>query len=82
MSTAVLTVSLLTLPRLAAGQDVKIDFDKAFNFKPVKTWRWNPEGPGDVKVGRNKNDDPAAFKSRAEPIILSAVVLIGSRRVP
>ena len=52
---------------------VQIDFDKAFNFKPVKTWRWNPEGAGDVKVGRNKNDDPAAFKARAEPIILSAV---------
>jgi hypothetical protein len=52
---------------------VQIDVDKAFDFKPIKTWRWNPEGAGDVKVGRNKNDDPAAFKKRAEPIILSAV---------
>jgi hypothetical protein len=51
----------------------QIDFDKAFDFKPVKTWRWNPEGAGEVKVGRNKDDDPAAFKKRAEPIILSAV---------
>jgi hypothetical protein len=52
---------------------VQIDFDKAFDFKPVKTWRWNPAGAGDVKVGRNKDDDPAAFKKRAEPIILAAV---------
>ena len=35
---AVLTGSLLMLPAIAAAQDVKIDFDKAFNFSPVKTY--------------------------------------------
>ena len=35
---AVLTGSLLMLPVIAAAQDVKIDFDKAYNFSTVKTY--------------------------------------------
>ena len=35
---AVLTGCLLTLPALAIAQDVKIDYDKAYNFAPVKTY--------------------------------------------
>ena len=35
---AALALSLLALPSPAAAQDVKIDFDKAFNFAPVKTY--------------------------------------------
>ncbi len=35
---AVLTGLLLSLPTIAAAQDVKIDFDKNFNFSPIKTY--------------------------------------------
>jgi len=35
---AVLTGALLVLPALALAQDVKVDFDKAYNFAPVKTF--------------------------------------------
>lgn len=35
---AVITASLLTIPALVAAQDVKIDFDKAYDFAPVKTY--------------------------------------------
>ena len=35
---AVLTACLLVLPALAIAQDVKIDYDKAYNFAPVKTY--------------------------------------------
>jgi len=35
---AVLTGCLLVLPALAIAQDVKIDYDKAFNFAPVQTY--------------------------------------------
>ena len=35
---AVLTGVLVVLPALAVAQDVKIDYDKAFNFAPVKTY--------------------------------------------
>ena len=33
-----ITASALMLPALASAQDVKIDFDKAFDFAPVKTY--------------------------------------------
>ena len=35
---AALTASILMLPALAAAQDVKIDFDKAYDFSTVKTY--------------------------------------------
>ena len=35
---AALTGWLLAIPALAVAQDVKIDYDKAFNFAPVKTY--------------------------------------------
>ena len=35
---AVLTGLLLSLPAIAAAQDVKVDFDKAFDFSKVKTF--------------------------------------------
>ena len=38
MLRAVLTGSLLMLPAIASAQDVKIDFDKAFNFATVNTY--------------------------------------------
>jgi len=53
--------------------DVRVEFDKAFNFKSVRTWAWNPESAGDVVMARTQEDDAAAMKRRAEPIILDAV---------
>lgn len=35
---SVIAASLLMIPALAAAQDVKIDFDKAFDFSTVKTY--------------------------------------------
>jgi hypothetical protein len=58
---------------LVARVDVKVEYDKKFDFKPVKTWAWNPDSPGDVKVARSEYDDPVAIKRQAEPIILEAV---------
>jgi hypothetical protein len=34
----VITASLLTIPALVAAQDVKVDFDKSYDFSPVKTY--------------------------------------------
>ena len=53
--------------------DVKIDFDKAFNFSTVRTWRFDPAGNGEVKMARTQKDDPDAVKKVAEPIIVDAV---------
>ena len=46
MLRAVLTGSLLMLPAIAAAQDVKIDFDKAFDFSTVKTYSIKIGTPG------------------------------------
>jgi hypothetical protein len=33
-----ITAAILVLPAIAAAQDVKIDYDKAFNFAPIRTY--------------------------------------------
>jgi len=58
---------------LVARVDVKVEYDKKFDFKPVKTWAWTPDSPGDVKVARSEYDDKDAIKKEAEPIILDSV---------
>ena len=62
------------------GVDVRVEHDKAFDFKAVRTWAWNPEGPGDVKMARTQEDDPEAMKRKAEPTILDAVATEMTRR--
>ena len=62
------------------GVDVRVEHDKAFDFRPMKTWAWNPETAGDVIMARTKDDDPAAMKQRFEPIIFDAVMTEMSRR--
>ena len=68
----VAAVILLAEPALARV-DVKIDFDKSFNFKAVRTWRFDPAGNGEVKMARTQKDDPDAVKAVAEPIIVDSV---------
>jgi hypothetical protein len=58
---------------LAARTKVTVHFDKKFDFKPVRTWAWNPAGPGDIKMARTAQDDPEAARKLAEPIILESV---------
>lgn len=60
--------------------DVKADFDKTFDFKSVRTWGWNPQGRGDVKMARTKDDNPEAAKARVEPLIVDAVMKEMSQR--
>jgi hypothetical protein len=55
------------------GVDVRVEYDKAFNFKPVRTWAWDPAGPGNVRMARTADADPDAMKRKAEPIIVDAV---------
>jgi hypothetical protein len=70
---AIATAMILAVHVGLEGVDVNIEHDKAFDFKSVRTWAWNPKGAGDVIVARTKDDDPAAMKRRAEPLILDAV---------
>jgi hypothetical protein len=64
---------LLATHPATARMDVKVEFDKSFDFRNVRTWGWSPSGFGDVKMARTATDDPAAMRERAEPIIIDAV---------
>ena len=58
---------------LGARVDVKVEFDKAFDFRPVQTWGWNSEGPGVVRMARTREDDPDAMHKRTMPVIVPAI---------
>ena len=58
---------------ISARVKVTVNFDKKFDFKPVRTWAWNPAGPGEVKMARTATDDPEVARQRAEPIIVESV---------
>jgi hypothetical protein len=64
----------------AAGVDVRAEHDKKFDFAKVRTWAWNPMGPGQVKMARTPDDDPEAVRKRAEPIIKESVEAELARR--
>lgn len=77
---AAATAVVLVGTMINARVDVKVEFDKAFDFKSVRTWAWNPQGPGELKMARTKDDDPEVWRRRAEPIIVEAVATEMSRR--
>ena len=70
---AITTAMVLAIHVGLEGVDVNIEHDKAFDFSSARTWAWNPKGAGDVIIARTKDDDPAAVKKKAEPLILDAV---------
>ena len=70
---AIATAMALAIHVGLEGVDVNIEHDKAFDFKSARTWAWSPKGAGDVIIARTKDDDPAAMKRKAEPLILDAV---------
>src|SRR5262245_34556765 len=70
---ALATAVSFSVPVGLEGVDVNVEHDKSFDFRPVRTWAWNPDGPGDVRMARTRDDDPVAVKRRFEPTILDAV---------
>ena len=78
--TMMLAAGFVLSVRAIAGVDVKVDLDKAFDFKSARTWAWNPEGPGDVKMARTQEDDPEAMRAWVEPVMVDAVTSELSRR--
>ena len=57
----------------AANTDLTVDFDMKFAFAGLKTWRWHPDGSGDVKLAVSRDDDPKAVQATVDPIIVPAV---------
>jgi hypothetical protein len=67
------TAVALALGITVQAIDVRVERDKAFDFGTVRTWGWNDASRGAVMMARTREDDPAAMKARAEPVILDAV---------
>jgi hypothetical protein len=70
---AIVAAMALTLHVNLEGVDVQVEHDKTFDFRPMRTWGWNAERAGEVKMARTKDDDPDAMKKRVEPLIMDAV---------
>ena len=62
------------------GVDVRVEHDKAFDFKSLRTWGWNPAGPGELRMARTQLDDPDAMKAKAEPVLVDAVTMEMTKR--
>jgi hypothetical protein len=56
-----------------AAVKVRVEFDKTFDFARARTWSWNANGAGQIMLARTADDDPEAFRRRAEPVIFDAV---------
>ena len=52
---------------------VKAQSDPKFDFSRLKTWSWNPSGPGDVKVWVSADSKSEPVKRQYEPVIMQAV---------
>jgi len=69
---ALLVSSLLALPAVAAAQDVKIDYDKSYNFAPVKTYS--------IKIATAWGNDLSQRRVLAE--FEEAITAKGWKKVP
>ena len=70
---AVAALMMVVATSVLARIDVRVEHDKSFNFKPVRTWAWSPAGRGALKMARTQSDDPEGMRALAEPIIVDAV---------
>jgi len=68
-----IAVALTLAAQVVGALDVRVEFDKMFDFKTMHTWGWNPTGAGDVKMARTQADDPEDMRRRAEPAIVDEV---------
>ena len=71
IAAAALALGLPTI--LTARVKVHVNYDKKFDFKPARTWAWNPSGPGEVRMARTADDDKEAARKMAEPILLEGI---------
>jgi hypothetical protein len=56
-----------------AGVKVQSQRDPAFDFSRLKTWAWNPSGPGSVKVWVTADSKSEPVQRQYEPVIMQAV---------
>jgi ABC-type glycerol-3-phosphate transport system substrate-binding protein len=73
LTAAAMILTAVAATTTIAGVKVQSQSDQKFAFATLKTWAWNPSGPGDVKVWVTAESDPAPVKRQVEPVIMQAV---------
>src|SRR5215475_3296554 len=68
-----LSVAVASVIAQAAKVNLRSDYDKQFDFRAVRTWGWDIEEKGDVKMARSAEDDPEAIKRQFGPTIVDAI---------
>jgi hypothetical protein len=69
----VLAAAFVTAVALDARVKVKVEYDKTYPFKSVRSWGWKPGEPGRVVMARSEYDNAEVARKRAEPIIFEEV---------
>ena len=80
LTSAALIAPLIAVTLAGAAIKVQVDHDPAFDFTALRTWSWNPKGPGNAVKIITKEDDSAAFKQQIEPRLLPIVESEFARR--
>jgi hypothetical protein len=73
-------VAMLLAALPAAAVKVKVESGRTYDLTRARTWAWNPEGAGEVKVARTADDDAEAARQIAEPVIMAAVAAAMDKR--
>ena len=66
-------LAALTATALTARVKVEVQRDQKFDFATLKTWTWNPSGPGNVYVWVTAESKSEPVKRTYEPVIMMAV---------
>jgi hypothetical protein len=70
---AVLLLFALGATVVMAKTKIQVQSNPTFDYAGLKTWAWNPGGPGDVKVWVTANSKAEPVKKQYEPILMKAV---------
>jgi hypothetical protein len=70
---SILILALAVSVVLSAKVKVDVLHDPEFDFRPMKTFAWHPDGAGEVKVLIKNSGDPEELRKLFEPVIRPAV---------
>jgi len=70
---AVYLLVAMTAAVLTARVKIEVQWDEKFDFATLKTWTWNPSGPGSVKVWVTAESKSEPVQRAYEPVIMKAV---------
>src|SRR6476620_9322887 len=70
---AICLLLALAVTVVTARAKIEVQRDKKFDFATLKTWDWNPTGPGEVKVWLTAESKSEPVKRTYEPVLMKAV---------